>query len=177
VAPEIDIEDPSLVVLIGAAGAGKSTFAERHFADEEILSSDRYRRLVSGDEANQAATRAAFTRLHRDLETRLANGLLTVVDATSVQSHARRALLARAAVAGVPTIAIALDLPADTVYARNAARPARTVDFAVVTRQLAGVRASLDGPDPAIAEDGFDRVVILRDAAEVDAVRIRRRPA
>jgi len=177
VAPEIDIEDPSLVVLIGAAGAGKSTFAERHFADEEILSSDRYRRLVSGDEANQAATRAAFTRLHRDLETRLANGLLTVVDATSVQAHARRALLARAAAAGVPTIAIVLDLPADTVYARNAARPARTVDFAVVSRQLAGVRASLDGPDPAIAEDGFDRVVILRDAAEVDAVRIRRRPA
>ena len=176
-APEIDIEDPSLVVLIGAAGAGKSTFAERHFADEEILSSDRYRRLVSGDEANQAATRAAFTRLHRDLETRLANGLLTVVDATSVQAHARRALLARAAAAGVPTIAIVLDLPADTVYARNAARPARTVDFAVVSRQLAGVRASLDGPDPAIAEDGFDRVVILRDAAEVDAVRIRRRPA
>jgi len=177
VAPEIDIEDPSLVVLIGAAGAGKSTFAERHFADEEILSSDRYRRLVSGDEANQAATRAAFTRLHRDLETRLANRLLTVVDATSVQAHARRALLARAAAAGVPTIAIVLDLPADTVYARNAARPARTVDFAVVSRQLAGVRASLDGPDPAIAEDGFDRVVILRDAAEVDAVRIRRRPA
>jgi protein phosphatase len=177
VATDIDIEDPSLVVLIGAAGAGKSTFAARHFADEEVLSSDRYRRLVSGDEANQAATRAAFVRLHRDLETRLANGLLTVIDATSVQSHARRALLARAAAAGVRTIAIVLDLPPETVYARNAGRPARTVDFAVVTRQLAGVRASLDGPDAAIAEDGFDRVVILRDPAEVDAVRIRRRPA
>jgi len=177
VATDIDIEDPSLVVLIGAAGAGKSTFAARHFADEEVLSSDRYRRLVSGDEANQAATRAAFVRLHRDLETRLANGLLTVIDATSVQSHARRALLARAAAAGVRTIAIVLDLPPETVYARNAARPARTVDFAVVTRQLAGVRASLDGPDAAIAEDGFDRVVILRDPAEVDAVKIRRRPA
>ena len=174
---EIDIEDPSLVVLIGAAGAGKSTFAARHFADEEILSSDQYRRLVSGDEANQAATRAAFTRLHRDLETRLANGLLTVVDATSVQSRSRRSLVARATAAGVPTIAIVLDLPAESVYARNAARPARTVDFAVVSRQLAGVRASLDGPDPAIAHDGFDRVVILRDPAEVDGVTIRRRPA
>ncbi len=173
---EIDIEDPSLVVLIGAAGAGKSTFAARHFADEEVLSSDRYRRLVSGDEANQAATRAAFTRLHRDLETRLGNGLLTVVDATSVQSTARRSLLARATAAGVPTTAIVLDLPPETVYARNAARPARTVDLAVVTRQLSAVRASLDGPDPAIAQDGFHRIVILRDPAEVDRVRIRRRP-
>ena len=176
-ATEIDIEDPSLVVLIGAAGAGKSTFAERHFADVEILSSDRYRRLVSGDEANQAATRAAFTRLHRDLETRLANGLLTVVDATSVQSHARRGLLARAAAAGVPTTAIVLDLPAETVLARNAARPARTVDLEVVRRQLAGVRVALDGPAPPLSGEGFARVVILRDPAEVDAVRIRRRPA
>jgi protein phosphatase len=173
---EIDIEDPSLVVLIGAAGAGKSTFAARHFADEEVLSSDRYRRLVSGDEANQAATRAAFTRLHRDLETRLGNGLLTVVDATSVQSTARRSLLARATAAGVPTTAIVLDLPPETVYARNAARPARTVDYEVVRRQLAGVRDALDGQAPKLYREGFTQVVVLRDPAEVDEVRIRRRP-
>jgi predicted kinase len=177
VATEIDIEVPSLVVLIGAAGAGKSTFAARHFADEEVLSSDRYRRLVSGDEANQAATRAAFKRLHRDLEIRLANGLLTVIDATSVQSHARRGLLARAAAAGVSTTAIVLDLPAETVVARNAARPARTVDLEIVRRQLAGVREALDGPDPPLAREGFAQVVVLRDAVEVDAVRIRRLPA
>ena len=173
---EIELPDPSLVVLIGAAGAGKSTFATRHFAHDEVLSSDRYRKLVSGDEANQAATRAAFVRLHRDLEIRLADGLLTVVDATSVQSHARRGLLARAAAAGVPTAAIVLDLPAETVVARNAARPARTVDYEVVRRQLAGVRDALDGPAPKIYREGFAQVVVLRDPTEVDEVRILRRP-
>ena len=174
---EIVIEDPSLVVLIGAAGAGKSTFAARHFAADEVLSSDRYRKLVSGDEANQAATRAAFVRLHRDLEIRLAQGRLTVVDATSVRSAARRALLARATAAGVSVTAIVLDLPAETVLSRNAARPARTVDYGVVRRQLAGVRASLEGPAPALLGEGFRQVVILRDPAEVALVRIRRRPA
>jgi predicted kinase len=175
--PEIVIADPSLVVLVGAAGAGKSTFAARHFAPAEILSSDRFRAIVSGDEANQAATRAAFVLLHRELSSRLGQGRLAVVDATSVQSAARRALVARADAARVPVTAIVLDLPADTVVARNAARPARTVDLAVVRRQLADVRASLDGPAPALLREGFSQVVVLRDPAEVDRVRIRRRPS
>lgn len=172
---EIEIDDPSLVVLVGAAGAGKSTFAARHFAADEVLSSDRFRAIVSGDEANQAATKAAFALLHRTLSARLGDRRLTVVDATSVQATARRALVARANAAGIPTVAIVLDLPAETVVARNAARPARTVDMSVVRRQLAGVRTALDGPLPPLRGEGFAQVVVLRDAAEVDGVTIRRR--
>ena len=140
---------------IGAAGAGKSTFAARHFAPDEVLSSDRFRRIVSGDEANQAATKAAFAVLHEALRRRLAKGRTAVVDATSIEPSARRALLARAAAAGIPASAIVLDLPAATVLARNAARPARVVDMAVVRRQLDRLRASLDGPDPALWREGL----------------------
>jgi predicted kinase len=172
---EIVIADPSLVVMVGAAGAGKSTFASRHFAPDEILSSDRFRKMVSGDEANQAATKAAFVVLHAALERRFAHGQLAVIDATSVEPSSRRALLARAEAAGIPASAIVLDLPAATVLARNAARPARVVDMAVVRRQLARLRASLDGPDPALWREGFAQVVVLRDPAEVDLVTIRRR--
>ena len=173
---EIEIDDPSLIVLIGAAGAGKSTFAARHFAADEILSSDRFRWIVSGEEANQAATKAAFGLLHPALSKRLGEGRTTVVDATSVQHPARRALLARAEAAGVPAIAIVLDLPAEVVIARNAARPARVVDMAVVRRQLAAVRTSIDGPSAPILAEGFGRIVVLRDPVEVDQVTIRRRP-
>jgi protein phosphatase len=171
---EILIPDPSLVVLVGAAGAGKTTFAARHFAPDEILSSDRFRAIVSGDEANQAATKAAFVILHEALERRLANGRLAVIDATSIEPSARRALSARARAAGIPVMAIVLDLPAATVLARNAARPARVVDMAVVRRQLDRLRGSLDGPDPVIEREGFAGVVVLRDPAEVDLVTIRR---
>ena len=173
---EIDIADPSLVVLIGAAGAGKSTFAEHHFADDEVLSSDRFRAMVSGDEADQTATHAAFGRLHRELARRLAAGRLSVVDATSLEPSSRRALLARAAAAGVPTTAIVFDLPAETVLARNAARRQRVVDESVVRHHLTRLRASLDGPVPPLYREGFDQIIVLRDPTEADAVRIRRHP-
>jgi protein phosphatase len=173
---EIVIPDPSLVVLIGAAGSGKSTFAGRHFETWEILSSDRFRAMISGDEADQRATAPAFARLHGELVKRLLNDRLTVVDATNLEPRARRALLVRAKTAGVPAIAIVLDLPEETVLARNAARQTRVVDEAVVRRHLGRLRALLDRPEPALLREGFAQVVVLRDPAEVDLVRIRRRP-
>ena len=62
--PTLTLPDPSLVLLIAPAGAGKSTFARRHFKPTEILSSDFFRGLVCDDEANQAASRDAFEVLH-----------------------------------------------------------------------------------------------------------------
>jgi protein phosphatase len=46
---ELTIPELSLVVLIGASGAGKSTFAARHFTPTEVVSSDFCRGLVSDD--------------------------------------------------------------------------------------------------------------------------------
>ena len=74
----------------------------------------------------------------------------------------------RAAAAGIPATAIVLDLPAETVLARNAARPARVVDEGVVRHHLARLRASLDGPAPPLSREGFAQVVVLRDPDEVD---------
>jgi predicted kinase len=170
---ELVVPDPSLVVLIGAAGAGKSTFAARHFEPSEILSSDAYRALVSGDESDQRATRAAFGRLHRALEERLAGRLLTVVDATNVERSARRALLARAAGAGLPAVAIVL-APA-TVLARNAGRTGRIVEEAVVQRHLARLRRTLDDPRSYLRDEGFQQVVIVLDPVELDGLEIVRR--
>ena len=56
----IAVPELSLVVLIGASGSGKSTFAAKHFLPTETVSSDVCRGLVSDDPNDQTATKAAF---------------------------------------------------------------------------------------------------------------------
>ena len=168
------IPDPSLVVLIGAAGAGKSTFATRHFRPSEVLSSDAYRALIAGDEADQRATRAAFGRLHRELGRRLGAGQLTVVDATNVERTARRALLMRSSAAGLAAVAIVLDLPEAVVLARNAARTSRVVDEAVVRNHLTRLRALIHRSAASLLVEGFASVVVLRDPLELEELTVVR---
>ena len=170
-APRIlTLPEPSLVVLIGAAGSGKSTLAARLFPPEAILSSDAYRALVSGNAADQRATKTAFAILDRELERRLAAGRLAVVDATSVTPFARRGPIRRVVAHGVPAVAIVLDLPPDVVLGRNAGRTGRVVPEVAVRRQLADLARSLQ---PGVLErEGFDVVHVVRSPAEQDALAV-----
>ena len=169
----IRIPDPSLVVLIGAAGSGKSTLAARLFAPGAILSSDAFRAAVAGNEADQRATKTAFSILHRELGRRLAEGRTTVVDATSVTPFSRRGLIARAAAYGIPVVAIVLALDPAVILARNAGR-ARVVPELAVRRQLAELERSLR---PGVLEaEGFAAVHVVRTPAEQDALAVELSP-
>lgn len=169
----IELPEPCVVVLVGAAGAGKSTFAARHFAPSEVLSSDALRAIVSGSESDQRATRTAFSILHRQLGKRLNAGRTTVVDATNVISYARRSVLRVAAATRTPVIAIVLDLDPALVIARNAARAGRVVPEAAVRHQLAHLaRAAAPG---VLEAEGFASVHRIGTAAALDGVEIRRR--
>jgi protein phosphatase len=163
--PTVALPEPCLVVLVGAAGSGKSTLAARLFAADRVLSSDAFRGVLTGDEANQAATRAAFAMLHRALDRRLAEGLTTVVDATNVTSFARRSLVRRAEGHGVPAVALVLDLDPTLVLARNATRACRIVPAAAVQRQLDQLAGSLRRDE--LANEGFAAIHLFRDPADV----------
>lgn len=163
----LTIPRPSLVLLIGVSGSGKSTFARKHFRLTEVVSSDQCRALVSDDEADQTATQDAFDLLHVIVEKRLRRGKLTVVDATSVQTWARASLLAIARQCEVPTVAVILDLP-EEVYLRQNRMRSRIVEDSVLAQQAANLRASLDLLD----SEGFNLIYALRTTADVRLAKI-----
>src|SRR5436190_2932431 len=93
----LNIPSRALVLLVGASGCGKTTFARKHFKGTEIVSSDALRAAVSDDEADQSASGDAFEVLRLITGKRLHRGRLTVIDATNIQRDARRSLLSMAA--------------------------------------------------------------------------------
>ena len=168
----LDLPDPSLVVLIGASGSGKSSFARAHFAPTEVISSDFCRGLVADDENDQAATADAFAVLNFIAGRRLAQPRLTVVDATNVQREARRPLIELAKQHDLFPVAIVLDIPEGVCRERNRQRPDRSFGPHVVRQQSSQLHKSLRG----LQREGFRRVHVLKSEAEVAFAEIRRTP-
>jgi protein phosphatase len=167
---ELAVPELSLVVLIGVSGSGKSTFAARHFGRYEVISSDVCRGLVSNDENDQSATAAAFDVLEHIAGHRLRAGLLTVVDATSVQPAARAKLVRLARDHDVLPVAIVLDVPKAVCLERNSTRPDRDFGERVVHRQSDQLRRSVRG----LAREGFRKVHVLGSVEDVEAAVVVR---
>ncbi|MEO7719113.1 MAG: polynucleotide kinase-phosphatase [Capsulimonas sp.] len=168
----IKIPDLALVVLVGASGSGKSTFARKHFKPTEVLSSDFCRGLVADDENDQSATKDAFEVLHYLADKRLALGRLTVIDATNVQPESRKPLVTLAKRRHCLCVAIVLNLPESVCHERNAARPDRDFGPHVVRNHTQSLRRSLRG----LEREGFRYVFILNSLEQIEALTIEREP-
>src|ERR1700722_15986574 len=168
----IDLPDPSLVVLIGASGWGKSTFAREHFKATEVISSDFCRGLVSDNENDQAATADAFAVLRFIAGRRLAQPRFTVVDATNVQREARKPLIELAKEHDLFPVAIVLDVPESICRERNRSRSDRDFGAHVVRRQRSQLHKSIK----ALRREGFRRVWLLRSPEEVVSAEVHRAP-
>ncbi len=170
--PGITLPELSLVVLVGASGSGKSTFARKHFKATEILSSDFCRGLVSDDENDQSATEDAFDVLHYIAGKRLAAGRLTVIDATNVQPEARKPLVELARQYHMLPVALVFNMSERVCTERNNARPDRTFGAHVIPRQRQELRRSLRH----LEREGFRHVFVLSAPEEVEAATITREP-
>ena len=166
-AGRIEIPASALVLLIGAAGSGKSTFAAGHFASGDVVSSDQLRARIGGSESDQRANEDVFERLQALVQDRLAAGVLTIIDATNTDWMRRTALIGMARHHRRPVIAIVFDLPLEICLSRIAARP-RTVRAAVVRRQVSEVRRDRDRLDL----EGFTAVHLLGSARQVERANV-----
>lgn len=140
---EITLPPVGLIVLVGSSGSGKSTFARKHFAASQIVSSDQCRAMVIDDPASQAANEDAFALFHQWIALRLKHRRLTVADSTALKPSARERLFELAKAYRTPVYVMAFDVPLDEALRRDAARPDRQVGEKVVTKHRATFEQAL----------------------------------
>lgn len=156
-----------MVLLIGVAASGKSTFAKKHFTDTQILSSDFCRKLLSDDEASQAISTAAFELLYDIADKRLSNKKLTVIDATNLQSDSRQYLKSLAKRHHAQRVAIVFDLPKELCQQRNAART-RMVPETVLEEQHAMLQLTLK----QLASEKYRDIFYLNNEHDIENAQI-----
>jgi alkanesulfonate monooxygenase SsuD/methylene tetrahydromethanopterin reductase-like flavin-dependent oxidoreductase (luciferase family)/predicted kinase len=159
------IPDPALVVLIGAAGSGKSTWAAQHYRPTEIVSSDGLRAVVGSGEHDLDASDEAFSLLDQIVAARTSRRLTTVVDTLGLSPDRRLGYLARARHGRLPAVAVLFDTDATASRGRNRSRD-RSVPAAVLDAQLGRVRDTAR----QLEAEGWDVVVRLSETAAPQAV-------
>ena len=139
---EIPIVTRTLVVLCRTAGAGKSTFAQQHFASTQVVSSDTCRALICDGDRTQNVDPDIFDLFHLLIQKRLKLGRLTVADSTALYDFARRRLLDLAREADYHTCLVVFNVPRAVCLQRDRQR-ARHVGEAEICAQDALLQEAL----------------------------------
>ncbi len=148
------LPDPALVVLVGASGSGKSTWAEQRYRREETVSSDALRGVLGSGPHDLDASDDAFSVLETVVAARVGRGLTTVVDTLGLDQERRERWLGLARAAGLPAAAVLFDVPERECRRRNAAR-----DRPVPALVLGGQLRRVSEVAAALADEGWDLVV------------------
>ncbi|GAC1468541.1 MAG: hypothetical protein PVSMB5_13780 [Ktedonobacteraceae bacterium] len=167
----------TLIVLCGAAGSGKSTFAHNFVAQHSdqgykattIVASDYCRALICDDETNQQVNRDTFDLFHYIIDKRMLQNRLTIADSTALQAEARQKLLNLAhrhnyfTCLFVFNMALATCLLHDQQQSRG-----RIVGEQVITYHLSLLQHALR----VIPHEGWDQVHILNEQDASDPITI-----
>ena len=161
------LPDPALVVLVGASGSGKSTWAAERYRAEEVISSDALRGIVGSGPHDLEASADAFAVLESVVTARLGRRLTTVVDTLGFDVARRRSWLSRARSAGLPTVLVLVETPAEECRRRNAAR-----DRPLPSRVLAGQLLRQREVEAEVRDEGWDVVVPISAEPTPSAPRL-----
>ena len=159
------LPDPAVVVLAGAAGSGKSTWAAERYRTSEIVSSDALRAIVGSGPADLDASVDAFGVLDTIVNARVGRSLTTVIDTLGLDHPRRLGHLQSARAAGLPAVLVIMNSSPQLCRERNRLRD-RPVPAPVLTDQLRRIKSMID----TTADEGWDRVLII-DESVADAMQ------
>lgn len=159
--PAPGLTDAALVVLIGASGSGKSTWAAANYRATEIVSSDQLRAVVGAGPADLGASVEAFDVLDVIVAARVRRRLTVVIDTLGLDKARRLRHLQSARAAGLRAVAVVFDTPSALCRVRNAGRD-RPVPASALGAQLKRAGQVL----AELSAEGWDEVLIVRDAPD-----------
>ena len=162
------LPDPVMVVLAGAAGSGKSTWAAERFRTPEIVSSDALRAAVGSGPADLEATLDAFALLDQIVAARTKRSLTTVIDTLGLDPERRAYYLRVAREAGLPAVLVIMNTAPALCRERNRERD-RPVPAPVLTDQLRRIKRLLD----AARDEGWDQTLIIEQHSAADTPTVR----
>jgi alkanesulfonate monooxygenase SsuD/methylene tetrahydromethanopterin reductase-like flavin-dependent oxidoreductase (luciferase family)/predicted kinase len=153
------LPDPAVVVLAGAAGSGKSTWAAERYRTSEIVSSDALRAIVGSGPADLDASIDAFELLDTIVSARAGRSLTTVIDTLGLDHGRRLGYLELARSAGLPALLVIMNSSPRLCRERNRLRD-RPVPAPILTEQLRKIKSMVD----TASDEGWDQVLIIEES-------------
>ena len=123
-----------LIITVGPAGCGKSTYIKRFYKNIMVINMDSVRGWLSLDPADPLQSRLAYDYCIPILKNALQSGKSVVWDATSIKSENRKGIINLARKSNAKVKIIFFDTPLSTILKRNRKR-ARTVPEEAIIRQ------------------------------------------
>jgi alkanesulfonate monooxygenase SsuD/methylene tetrahydromethanopterin reductase-like flavin-dependent oxidoreductase (luciferase family)/predicted kinase len=158
------LPDPAVVVLAGAAGSGKSTWAAQRFRAAEVVSSDALRAAVGSGPSDLDASVEAFALLDQIVSARTRRSLTTVIDTLGLDSGRRADYQRLARTARLPAVLVIMNTAAAVCRERNRERD-RPVPAPVLTDQLRKIKDLLD----AASDEDWDQILIIEQYGATQA--------